>query len=123
MAGLPKGRGRKGGIPKQNIQEFSLLQILLCHLQLLCNHLEFLLYLTLSLVQLQFLFKTEQCLGSGLSRPTTAAATIAPVSAQVGNNFSSFSNSQLQPLIVNASRRTLVQSQSLVDSVSNTVIG
>lgn len=48
-------------------------------------------------------FPTEQCLSSGLSRPITTAATTTSVNVQVGNNFSSFSNSQVQPLIVNAS--------------------
>lgn len=67
-------------------------------------------------------FPTEQCLSSGLSRPITTAATTASVSVQVENNFSSFSNSQLQPLIVNASVGLLMQSQSLVDSVSSSVM-
>ena len=65
-------------------------------------------------------FPTELCLSSGLSRPNTT--TTASVSVQVGNNFSSFSNSQVQPLIVNASLGPLVQSQSLVDSVSSSVM-
>ena len=67
-------------------------------------------------------FPTELCLSSGLSRPNTTTATTASVSVQVGNNFSSFSNSQVQPLIVNASLGPLMQSQSLVDSVSSSVM-
>ena len=149
MVGLPKGRGRKGGIPKQKRSRvFTATDVVVSRAATMQAHGVSSAFntqsgaTTVSFPTEQHLnngfatmqapevssvfntqsgattesFPTELCLSSGLSKPNT---TTASVSVQVGNNFSSFSNSQVQPLIVNALLGPLVQSQSLVDSVSS----
>ena len=64
---------------------------------------------------------TEHYLSGGFSGSITTGATTASVSVHVGNNISSFSNSQLQPL-ADFLVSSLVQSQSLVYPVSNSVM-
>jgi len=120
MAGLPKGQGRKGGIPKQkHSRVFTAADVVVSRAATMQAHgvssafntqsdttaVSFPTEQTVSL-------PNEQCLSSGLPRPITTAATTTSVSAQVGNNFSFFSNSQIQSLIVNTSLGSMAQSQS-----------
>ena len=151
MTGLPKGRGRKGGIPKRKSSRvFTATDVVVsCAATMQTPEVSCALstqsgattvsfqclnssYANMQAPEVSPVFNTQSgattesfptelcCLSSGLSRPITTTTT--SVSFQVGNNFSSFSNSQVQPLIVNASLGPLVQSQSLVDSGSSNVM-